>query len=169
MWPCLVSDTTAQCFFSVCPFWSSCLLICRPLFWVLFLSDFLSFFTLLLLAYPLLLITINNMRLSNSRLWALTWAWSTWMLPLSTKTIQTCQRIPGNFQKHVIYLLFFKIWVALFLSMLIMVLFPRSPLWKGSEVPRIASYLISPSACGHMVARLRKKRQSGTILIIPTF
>lgn len=56
-----------------------------------------------------------------------------------------------------------------FCFILITVLFPLSPLWKGSEVPRIASYLISPSACGHMVARLRKKRQSGTILIIPTF
>lgn len=168
-------------FSSVRPFWSSSVIICRP--FVLnalsflpsfhFPSDFMSLFTLVLLTNPpLLLLTINNMRLLSNSSAPLS-LHPTVGPDLSPKlleasscqhTIQTCHKIPGNFPNPVIYLLKFG-----FFLMLITVLFPRAPLWKASKVLKIASYLISPTACGHMVARLRKKRQSGTILIIPTF
>ena len=97
--------------------WTLCLFSCP--------SSFLSFFTprpplsssssSSSSLNPLLFITINNMRLPlalkqlcslsspGSRLWALTWAWSTWKLPPSTKTIQTYHKIPGNVQIHVVF------------------------------------------------------------------
>lgn len=65
------------------------LLICQ------FSSNVLHYFTLLLLTNPLLLITINNMRLLLvlKQLCPLSSPDDTWTLPLSTKTIQTCLKI----------------------------------------------------------------------------
>lgn len=80
---------------------------------------------------------------------------------LTTVSSGFCAKI-----NHVICQIF---WAALYL--LIVVFFPSFPaLGKGFEGVRIASYLISPLLpCSHILAGLRKKRQSGTILIIPTF
>lgn len=120
MWP--HPQTWQLSVFFLCPVWSSCFLICHPLFLIpcflfspsfQFPSDFLSFFTLLL-TYPPLFITINNTGcrwLSNSSApSALQSAVEPWPEREALECFLCQQRqsenFPGNFQNKTMSFLF---------------------------------------------------------------